>query len=108
ERAEQIAADRADERGIQPQPGGAAGGDRGRAADDELRRVDDLLALPELGYDVAPEQEQIGIAVAHHEQVERHRGLLYEGEQLREPPAALAGEEGVPGRGVHDDRLLPD
>ncbi len=85
----------------QAEPGRAAGGDRRRAADHERARLDQLLALPELGHDVAAAEQQIRVAVAHHEQVEHDRRLAYEREQLGEPPLRLAAEERAPRLGVH-------
>ena len=55
----------------QPEPRGAAGHDRARAAEHERRLVDDLLALSERADDVAAAHDQVGIRVPDDEQVHR-------------------------------------
>ncbi len=81
EGAEVVVADGRGERDRPTQPGQAVCGDRGRAADHQRRRVEELLDLDESGDDVAA-QDQVGVGVTDHEHPRgtgAGRGLLVDG-----------------------------
>ncbi len=68
--AERVVAHAARHRHPQPEPRGARGHDRARAAEHQRRLVDELLALPEGRHEVAAAQHEVRVDVPDDEEVE--------------------------------------
>jgi hypothetical protein len=93
ETPEDVVADDAADRGPKAEPCGTAREDRARAADGELRLLDDPLDLPERRFDIAHEDE-VGVDVAQHQQVDRIRHGRTIAEEP-EHPAATRGRASI-------------
>ncbi|CCB71471.1 protein of unknown function (plasmid) [Streptantibioticus cattleyicolor NRRL 8057 = DSM 46488] len=70
ERAGGVVTDPADERHPQPEPGGTAGHDGGRSAEQQTAGVDELFPLPEGEFTGQRADDDIRVDVAYHEEVE--------------------------------------
>ena len=68
--AERVVAHAPRHRHPQPEPRGARGHDRARAAEHQRRLVDELLALPEGRHEVAAAQHEVRVDVPDDEEVE--------------------------------------